>query len=88
MDQIDNEFPAIKDKINLNQEIVELCEIAEIRVKDDRRGGRTMRDVEKLSNELARKISDARESADQRKEEVKSSIAKKVPKLDEACKEF
>ena len=90
MDAIDAAFPGVKDRIGLTQEIAALCDRAGIKVRDDRtgRGKGRVNHVEQLSARLTNDLSDAREKADQQKEQMKTKIAKKVPRLNAMCKIF
>ena len=71
MDKIDNDFPDIKDKIRLNQEIFALCVDAEIIGRDEAGGRREIQVAETLSMRLTTELSESRENADRHKEDMK-----------------
>ena len=66
-----------------------MCEGADIKLRDDTRGGkREIYLTENLSAKLTNELSEARENADQKKEEMKSKIKSMVPELNSDCAIF
>ena len=88
MENIDKNFPHVKDTISLNSSIFDLCVSAEIIGKEEQGGKREIVAAEQLQARLSHELSEAQEQADRRKEEMKKKIAKKVPLLDQATLAF
>ena len=88
MESIDQNFQKVKDTIQLNSSIFELCVHAEIIGKEEQGGKREIAAAYQLQAKLSHELSEAREAADKRKIEIKRKISKKVPKLLRAADEF
>lgn len=81
MENIDLNFQNVKDTIQLNSSIFELCVNAEIIGKEEQGGKREITAAYQLQAKLSHELSEAREQADKRKDDMKRKILQKVPKL-------
>lgn len=88
MENIDQNFQRVKDTIQLNSSIFELCVQAEIIGKEESGGKREIQQAYQLQANLSHELSEAREQADKRKEDMKKKINKKVPKLEKMSEEL
>ena len=82
LDYIDNNYSDVKEYIELNSRIFGLCVDYEIIGKEDK-ARRFLDEAYALTYRLNDEVSEARENADKRKEEMKKKISKKIPKLHE-----
>jgi hypothetical protein len=80
LDYIDANYSDVKEYIELNSRIFGLCVDFEIIGKEDK-ARRFLDEAYALTYRLNDEVSEARENADKRKEEMKKKIGKKVPKL-------
>ena len=78
----------MKDVIQLNSSIFELCVSAEIIGKEEQGGKREITTAEQLQAKLSHELSEAREQADKRKDDMKKKIINKVPKLEKETVAF
>ena len=81
MENIDLKFQSVKDTIQLNSSIFQLCVSAEIIGKEEQGGKREIAAAYQLQHKLSHELSEAREQADKRKDDMKKKILAKVPKL-------
>ena len=81
MEEIDQKFPKVKDSIQLNSTIFELCVSAEIISKDEGGGKREIQQAYQMQAKLQSELSEQRERADQIKDIMTKKIVSKVPKL-------
>ena len=88
MEDIDMKFPKVKDSIQLNSTIFELCVSAEIISKDEGGGKREIQQAYQMQAKLQSELSEQRERADQIKDIMTKKIVSKVPKLQDQAEQF
>ena len=80
LDYIEENYQAIKDKIELNDHIFQICERYNLPSRDDRQS-RFIDDIYQLMSILNNAIYDTKDQAVKRRDLMKMKINKKVPKL-------
>lgn len=87
LDYLDMTFQEVKDRIDMNVTIFNLCTEFEYVGNQDRHR-RFIDDTNKLVYTLNKQMAESREMASQRKDQIKRLITAKVPKLNALTTEF
>ena len=82
LDNIEENYQSIKDKIELNDHIFQICERYNLPSREDRQS-RFIDDIYQLMSILNNAIYDTKDQAVKRRDLMKMKINKKVPKLND-----
>lgn len=83
---IEDNYQAVKDRIELNDRIFQICEQFDLPNREEKQS-RFIDEVYQLITTLNNAIYDTKEKADKRKDVIKRKIAKKIPKLNQKVAE-
>lgn len=80
LESIEDNYQDVKDQVELNQQIFQVCDGFDLLHRDDK-SGKAINEVYQLINNLNNRIYETKDTSDRRKEEMKKKVLKKIPKL-------
>lgn len=80
LEYIEDNYQEVKDQVELNQQIFQICDRFDLVHRDDK-SAKFINEIYQLINTLNQAIYDTKDKSDRRKEQMKKKILKKIPKL-------
>ena len=87
MEYIEDNYQGIKDQVELNDQIFQICDKFDLPSREDKQS-RFIDEIYQLMINLNNAIYDTKDKADKRKDNMKKKILKKIPKLNSRVDEF
>jgi hypothetical protein len=80
LESVEDNYQDVKDQVELNQQIFQVCDGFDLLHRDDK-SGKAINEVYQLINTLNNAIYETKDKSDRRKEQMKKKVLKKIPKL-------
>jgi len=80
LEYIEDNYQEVKDQVELNQQIFQICDKFDLVHRDDK-SAKFINEIYQLINTLNQAIYDTKDKSDRRKEQMKKEILKKIPEL-------